>query len=814
MRSNLPAGSEHQVSHKAAEYRKLPLDSVAARPPIDEIDLRDVWATLRRRWRTILATTLVIAAAVAVYTFSATPVWYARTLIRVDDPQQRSLASPALEVLSGFTGGGGQIETELRILHTRPIAEDVVDSLDLNFVVSEPAGTPRQRLFTRLDFGRDTPEQSYEIHATSDGRYRLRSIGEAGPSADQVFAAGDRVELSGGIFVIADLRSLTNASGEPVPTEVRFHTLPFQVAVEGLLETLSVSRPDREANVLQIAYRTTDRGLVHEVPNSHAESFIERRIESQKADARSTVAFLETEVEGTRKQLEGMEAQLQNFREGEQIVALGPQAEAQVQRLATVQTQRMQLQTERQALLQRLTEIEGGERSEDLRRIATFPTFFGNQAVTTILQALTRADSTRAALLTRLKPEHPDVVAIDERISDLERQLGRIGRDYVSSLSDQISALDSEIARFGEELEQVPEREIEYARFQRQVDMLSELYTVLQTRLKEAQVKEAIDDSSVRIVERAIEPLKPVSPRPVRAMALATLLGLVLGVVVAFVREYMDKRLHSSDRIEALFGLPTMARIPALALGSYTTSDRTQALIALEDAQSIGAESFRNLRTNVRFVRRGHGANEIVITSPSPGEGKSLTAANLAVTMGQQGRSVLLLDADMRRPVQHRQFEVSQSPGLSECLLADELLEEAIQPTDLEGLYVLAAGQTAPNPAELLDSARMDRLLAALRARFEAVIIDSPPVLAVTDSAVLVPKTDGVILVVRAEKTDKDAIALAIQQLRQVDADLLGIVVNDAKAEGSYQSFYREYYGDAKPTGWRRLLARLRGMFS
>lgn len=814
MTERLPAGGAGDSRDRTPASAASAGSVFAPRPESyegDEIDLRDIWMTLRRRRRTIFVTLALVVAAVATYTFLVTPVWYASALVRVDDSQQSSLISPELTALVGLPGGGSQIETELRILRTRPIAEDVVDRHDLHVVVSDPKDLPRELLFAALEFGRETVKGEYEIRPARAGLYRIRSTGDDTPPLDTVFSPGESVELPGGSFVLRDLGSLTDRDGDALATEVDLRTRPFQEAVKDFLETVSTGRPDREANVLQVGYRTTDRTLVHEVPNTHAERFIERRIESQKIEARGTVAFLEAEVEDTRQQLEDIEARLQDFREGEQIVAVEAEAEAQVERLATLHTRRTQLDAERAALAGLLADIDSNAGDPDYRRLASFPTFFQNQAVAGMLGSLIQADSARAALQTRMTPRHPDVIAIEERIDQLEGQLGSIGRNYLGSLSDQITALDTILAQFGAELESVPERQIAFARIQRQVEMLAELYTILQTRLKEAQVQEAIDDSSVRIVEHAIEPLEPVSPKPVRNLALAMMLGLVLGVVLAFVREYMDKRLHSSDRIEALYGLPTMARIPGMVLGDGR-DDRKGALVALDDSQSVGAESFRNLRTNVRFVRKGRGADELVVTSPSPGEGKSLTAANLAVTLAQQGRPTLLLDADMRRPVLHLKFDAPQAPGLSDCLLADELIEDAIRPTMLESLFVLPAGSQPPNPAELLDSAQMDRLLETLRTRYDAVIIDSPPVLAVTDSAVLAPKTDGVILVVRAEKTDKDAIALAIQQLRQVGTEILGIVVNDAKAEGAYEA-YHEYYGEARPTGLAGLIERVKGAF-
>jgi capsular exopolysaccharide synthesis family protein len=244
-----------------------------------------------------------------------------------------------------------------------------------------------------------------------------------------------------------------------------------------------------------------------------------------------------------------------------------------------------------------------------------------------------------------------------------------------------------------------------------------------------------------------------------------------------------------------------------MSLGNGAGGRRNRnALVTLTEAHSVGAESFRNLRTNVRFVRHGEGATEMVVTSPAPQEGKSFTAANLAIALAQQGVRTLLVDADMRRSVQHLQFGLDKSPGLSELVLDDSMLDEAVRRTEVDGLDVLPAGRQPPNPAELVGSPRMETLLEVLRDRYDSIVIDSPPMLAVTDASVLGLKTDGVILVVRAEKTEKDAINLAIQQLQHVGARILGVVVNDAKPDGPYYAYYRKYYGEEKRTGLKRLV--------
>jgi capsular exopolysaccharide synthesis family protein len=196
----------------------------------------------------------------------------------------------------------------------------------------------------------------------------------------------------------------------------------------------------------------------------------------------------------------------------------------------------------------------------------------------------------------------------------------------------------------------------------------------------------------------------------------------------------------------------------------------------------------------------------MVVTSPAPQEGKSLTAANLAIALAQQGMKTLLMDADMRRSVQHRQFDLDPSPGLSDLLVSEEGLDDVIRHSEVENLDILPAGVHPPNPAELVGGPRMERLLENLRERYESIVIDSPPMLAVTDASVLGKKTDGVILVVRAERTDKASINLAIQQLGHVGARILGVVVNDAKPDGPYYAYYRKYYGEEKRTGLKRLV--------
>ncbi|HSM34910.1 MAG TPA: polysaccharide biosynthesis tyrosine autokinase [Longimicrobiales bacterium] len=769
-----------------------------------ELDLPRFRSLIARRWRSIVGVTVVAVLAASVYTLLVAPVWDASALIRVDEKEGGLIAPSGLEALTNLAGGG-EIETEMRMLRTRPTAEDVVDELDLHVRVEDPKEIPRELLFASLEFGRNTIEAEYSIRPAVGGRYRIRAAGGDTPPLDREFAPGEPIEIPGGTLVLADLARGRDREGDPLPTSVDLETVLFQEAVEDLFEDMSVTRPDRDADVIRVGYRSTDIVLAAEVPNAMAQAFIRRRDETNRADARSTVGFLSEQVEDTRVRLEAVEEEMRGFREGEQIVALDAEAEAQVERLARLETERTGLDTERAALSELISDIEQGSGPPDYRRLASFPTFFRNDAVAGILEELIQADRARNEFLVRFTPNHPDVIALDERIDQLEGQLASIGRNYLGSIERQIAALDDALGRFGSELERVPARQIRFARLLRQADLLSELYKLLSTRLKEAEVAAAIDDSSVRIVEYAIQALEPDSPRPVRNLALAAVLGLMLGLALAYLRDAADPRLQPTDRIEDLYGVPTMARIPSLAVRNGLSG--RDGLVVAEASGSVAAESYRSLRTNVGFVRGGEGASEIVVASPSPDGGSSVAAANLAVALAQRGRSTLLIDADMHQPSQHRLFRLPAGPGWRECLEAGEVVDGAVRPTHVPGLSLLAAGERPAHPAELLDNPGADGVLDALRARFDALILVAPPVLPVADATILAPRTHGVILVVRAGVTDKGEIARAIEQLRRGDAVVLGVVVGDAEPEGSYPG-YLTTAGDRPRGGLRALIRR------
>ena len=776
-------------------------------PDREEIGLGEIFAVLRRRWWIVALTALLALGAAYWYTTRQVPTYRASTLVRVEDGGSRGSAQGQSPLLTQLQGSG-DLPTEMAVVETYPILAEVAERMDLNFDVLRPATVPRSYLFSFHDFGRGTEGRDYRLARAGSDVYRLDRVEPDTTVAVGRLRAGDTASVPGGRFVVATDSALRSYGHEP-PERIRLRTTGFTAAVRGFGNQLRVNRPDPEASLFRVEGSGTDPYLIRSALNELTTAFIGERQQVQNREARSRVRFLENQSQRVEKELAAAERELQGFREKEQVVAPEAQAQTQVQQFADLRARRSELVAERNALRSLLEEVRSGSGEPNYRKLATFPPLMDNSAIQSLLQQLIEAESERSRLLARRTRDHPEVVALAEQIGSLESQLGSVAGNFLSSLNQQIASVEAQVARYGEDLEQIPSQELQLARLERRTELLTELRTQIETQLQQARISASVEESNVRVVEPALVPQRPVSPNPTRNLAFGGFLGLMLGVGLAFVREYTDRRIHDEEDVDRAVGLPILGRVPRMPGLDRKGRLPKEALVTKTNGKSPSAESFRALRTNVRYARGGSGAREIVVTSPGARDGKSTTAGNLAVTFAQQGNKTLLVDADLRKSVQHRAFETPSEPGLSDLLVGDVGLAEAVHETDQEGLWLMPAGHSPPNPAELLDSDRMDEALESIREVFGAVVFDTPPALVVTDASVLGRKAQGVLMVVRADQTDRRGASETLERLDQVGATVLGVVYNDADAGGGYySSYYHEYYGEEaeESSGFRRLL--------
>lgn len=751
----------------------------------DEVYLGDVWRHIRRNRLLVLACLAAALIAGGLYAFLTPPVYEGVTTVRVDE---RQTSLPVLDALRSLATGS-EVETEMEVLRARGVIEDVVDSLGLQAVLKDPE-VPRGQIISNLKVERSAPVGEYVLERQADDR--LAVTDRRRDARLGVFTALQPIRLPG--------LTLTLSPAAARYREIRLEVDPFEETVREALRALNIQRPVREANIIAIRYSATDQLLARDVPNALAARFLARRQEARTMEARSTAKLLREQLDTLSRQLGSAEGELRYFREAAQVVNLETEATAQVSRLVNLQAERTTLEAERSALATLLAEVSAARQQpgapSPYRRLIAFPTLLRNPAATEFLRSLGAVEDQRSALLARRTPEDPDVQALNARVAEIEDQLRSLAVTYIQGLANQVSAIDVTLARFGEQLERIPAKEIEFARLQRRPRVLEEMFSLLQTRLKEAEIAQAVPDASVRVVDVATLPVRPSKPNRALVLAMAALIGLVIGLVAAIVRGFSDKAVRTREQVSAITGLPVLGLIPHIRrpgrlngirrgrLAAPGANGRVlgDGLVAADDPRTAVVEAYRALRTNLTFAQTERRARSLIFASPMAGDGKTTSAVNAAISLAHQRLRVLLVDADLRRGGLHAVFGLPSGRGLSNVLDGTSTAWDVRDRVDVGAgatLDVMSTGPLPPNPPELMGSACMRALLEALKDQYDVVVFDSPPLNLVTDAAVLGAQADGVLIVVRAGRTASAALAYAVEQLRNVRANVLGAVLND-----------------------------------
>lgn len=796
----------------------------------DAIGLRELWNSVQRnKWLNLFCIVLVVGG-VAVFTELETPIYQAQLSILIDDKQGPTKAGGAgIDLLFGPSG---QISTQMEVLKSRGLAGDVARALNLEIDLILPPRTPRAALLTDIAVDTIASPRNWVLTKAAGDTFVVRVLEtrqEVGRAVAGTPFANDNVTFT-----------LTNAAvAQP---EIRLRVVSFRSAVDRLQRALTVTRPVRDANIVLLRSQDSDPRTARDIANYTALRYIGLRTVVQTTEARSTAKFLRQQLDTLEAQLTEAENQLKVFRESNQVVDLEAEAKSDVTQLETLRAQRDEVETQRQDLSHLLGEIRNavavakpGDPSP-YRRLLASPVLASNAAQIQNFISLVRYDDLRADLMLRRTTEDPEMVGVTQHLKDIEERIGSFALTYLQGLDRQAASLDGILERFGKGAEKIPSKEVEFVRLQRRPKVLEDIYVAMQSRLKETEIAEAVEDPSVRIVDLAILPMSPIRPRKQLNFTISIFLGFVLGLGAVFLRDRLDQAVHTREDVQQATGVPVLGFIPSIqgngsrpfpwfsrmrrkgtagvgSLMSMSTAAPSKGdprMVTRTDPRNPVSEAYRGMRTNITFARPDHPARSLLFTSPMPGDGKTTSAANLAVTLAESNLRVLLVDADLRRGVLNQVFGFDRDPGLSNVLLNPEDLDSAIRRVELgsHGFDFLSTGSIPPNPAELLASQRMKDVLARFGKCYDMVIFDSPPLNLVTDAAVLGAQVDGVLLVARAGVSTAAALEFAMEQLRNVRAPTLGTVLNDIdfvrdvryySSYGSYgYSYYEYYYGHKK----------------
>ncbi len=423
------------------------------------------------------------------------------------------------------------------------------------------------------------------------------------------------------------------------------------------------------------------------------------------------------------------------------------------------------------------------------------------------------------AVARKYGEKHPDYEKAKRRKHLIERRIAKQAKEVLAAMKAEVSAARATENRLQDALEAerakalaVGKLEPRYRKLEREMQSAADAYSLVSKRDTEIGMTNRVERPPIEILDEATEPDHPVFPNKVMLLAAGLLFGLASGAVLALAIDFRDQRIRSSGDLERLlapYGIPILGSLPnlpsdpQLGVGNTRAQRRQRDLYTYMYPQSLMAERTRSLRTAVSFSMSREDGGVLMVTSPGSGDGKSSTALNLAISFAQAGKRTVLIDADMRRPRLHQVFDLSpeqEAVGLAGVLAGTESVQDALC-TGLEGVpeafAVMPCGKIPENPAELLDQPEVAKMIAELRKEFDMVVIDSPPVLPVTDPVVLARRVDGVVLIARCESTTRTEVQHALGLLRQGDTNLLGVVLNqvDTRREGrGYGSRYYQYY--------------------
>lgn len=810
-RSELPNALEVIPSNSG----ELPSEAPAAEsarypsygPPnrIEEgVRLRDVWIAISKRRWLIVFIVLLITTTTAVMLARKPDIYLAESEVQVDTE------GPA----SGLTSGKGNaiivdtftdpsyFNTELQIISKPGLLRRVVKTLDLennqDFLRAQAGDTAWQRL--------------------------MRTFGLGSKSATQI--PSQRAD-NGKLLVVKDVPSPSSSNDLVEATRLE----PYVSSIQAALKVEPVKEERLQftgTRLISIKFSHASPVVAAKVANAIADTFVLSNLEQKTKFTSTTGDFLQQRIAELQSQIRNDEERLINYAKGHEILSLDAAQNTVVDRLAGLNKQLLEAENERKM-------AEAAYRvNKEPGAAAVLAAGGAKEGGARELEGqLAALKQKREQLLTENTEEWPEVKEVQKQIALVEKQIQDANAKVVVTESKALEmryhqALGREQAlrtAFEEQrgaTRTQNEAAINYHIIQQEIETNKGLLDGLLQRAKENDVILAGTPNNLHITDYAIPPRTPIGPNRLQGILLAFIFSFGFGVCLAVMLEYLDDSVRSTEDVSKVLRLPTLATIPALKkssaprrlLSSQATSllqtrngngnGRSNSALLLDlDQRSPLAEAYRRLRTSVLLSSPGRAPKTLVVTSCVPSEGKSTTAINLAVSLAQTGARVLVIDGDMRRPTVHSSFGIGNRGGLSNILSNEMSSVETlalVQKERVSGLYLLTSGPIPPNPAELLGSGQMRKLLVELGSTFDHIVIDTPPIASFTDGVLLSAIADGVILVIHANECSRKVIQRSQQALQEVRARVLGVVLNRIHTRSSDYGdyYYHSYYKGPK----------------
>jgi len=707
--------------------------------PRDEAHIRDYWLiVLKYRW-IVITCFLTIVLITTVYTFTQEPVYQATVQLVIQKELPSILTQDGISSYSAYDQPF--YNTQLRILKSSPLAEEVIRKLDL-------------------------------VH--NPNFYQPKE--------------GDKVPA-------IHKQCSKIASDDPIPDEV----------MDRLLSNITID-PQGNSYVVFIRSKSTSPKLAADIANNLAKSYIEMQVEKRTENPLGKEGWLRSQLSKQKEQVEVAELAMQHYMESSGVISTHSAEREDIasRRLALLDAELQGAELER-VQLQQVFE-QNTESGEDLNAMLSNPGMFDNESVSSLRKHLVQTDKELAKLSVTMGPKHPTIIRLQEERDSLIHSLSALlvsikesyKKKYMAVLVKEQSLRQS-VEKQRQSILDLNQKSIQYEVLRREVETSRELYEILLRRARETKVESTSGTQVINteIIEEAKTPVNPIKPRKQRDILLGLFMGLIVSCMLAFTIDYFDDSISSPEDIKKNYSIPILGMIPKMEIGENGDhyKDHDDLFISHNQSSNLG-EAFRVIRSSLMFSIPGSGSRKILVTSATSKEGKTLATANLAVVMAQNGLKTLIIDGDMRKPRLHRVFEMPKDRGFSNLLVGDDDPFSMVVATEVENLHLLPSGPIPPNPADLLSSQRATEVFNRLEEKYDCLIIDSPPLLPVSDPLPLSLNVNLTVILVNMGKTNKNALDQAIERLRSANQKLMiGAVMNYMSiAKDVYGSYYYNYY--------------------
>jgi len=736
--SKVPAGpGAHGPSAEAREHRR------ASAAPTSDVSLIDYLGVIQKRRWLAIGSFLAVVVPAALWLLASPTVYEARARLMIE---------PAASAPITFSDGRGAadassqraLETQYEVLRNRALASRTIEALKL---WGQPAF-----------LASDQPASLARVFNVAWEAVRGLFAGQAAPG--------------------------------PAPATPADKAAPY---VDALLGRLAV-RPVENSRLVDIAFQSQDPALAATVANTLAQLAVEQDLESRYQSAQHASEWLNTRLAEQRAAVDSSESALQKYREEHGAITLDDRQNIVVQKLADLNSAVTRAKTDRlskEGAYNQLLALQGNKAALD-----TFPLILSNPYIQQLKAQVAELQKERSQLAERYGDRHPDMVRVSTALqaaearleSEIAKTVESVRNDFLVAQAQERSLTGALEAQKRQTLD-MGRVEIEYGSLQRDAASNRQVLDALLQQAKESGLIAAVSSSNLRIVEQAVAPTVPARPQRARSLFLSFLGAAVLALGLVFGAEFMDARLKSPEEIRAHLDLNCLGLLPVV---ERKVLDHATPLVGTRSSADF-SESVRRLRTNLMLAAARRGAKTIAVTSTSPQEGKTVVACNLALALAQADRHVLLVDADMRRPQVHEVFGIRQHPGLSEVLASRTQAAQSICRGVERGLDVLTAGELPPSPAELLVLPFFRELMETAGTEYDFVIVDCPPVMAVTDATLVAADVAGVVFVVGADATSRGAARAALGELEGSRDSVLGAVLNRVELRRN-RYYYSRYY--------------------